>query len=370
MRRPTKEIYYHSGPLLRRSDVSLEAELSKPALPVEKLSRRDGEAIVTMTRDASVVRYRELYGFTYGDPTRVFRADAGRGLEIFIFGVPPERRLSLRAYHAGFFVKNGVPIGYVETLTLFERIEIGFNLYYTFRDGESAWLYAQMLRVFRQMLGVNVVSVDPYQIGLHNREAIDSGAFWFYRKLGFHSVRPDLARLTLAEEKKIKARPGYRTSPQVLKRLAAAPMIYEVSKSASPGAPGFAIPGDAASGQWDRFLVRHLGYAVQSSMVERFNGDAERFRREAVVHTEHALGMRAPDPGTHQHSSFENFALLLSLIPDVGTWPDDDKRGVATAIEAKMVEGDDLPESEYVRLLNASPRLRRHVLEVGSAGEH
>ena len=29
-------------------------------------------------------------------------------------------------------IKNGVPAGYVETLSLFERAEVGFNLYYTF----------------------------------------------------------------------------------------------------------------------------------------------------------------------------------------------------------------------------------------------
>ncbi len=355
MRRPTKDIFYHAGPLLRRSDVSLEAELSAPPLPVEKLSVREGQAVINLTRDASIVRYRELYGFTHGDPARVFRANAGRGLEIFVFGVPPERRLPLRAYHAGFFVKSGVPIGYVETLTLFERIEIGFNLYYTFRDGESAWLYAQMLRVFRQFLGVTCVSVDPYQIGLHNREAIDSGAFWFYRKLGFRSVRTELARLTAAEEKKIKAKPRYRTPPTTLKRLASGPMIYE--------APGM------RSGDWDRFLVRHLGYAVQRSMADKFSGDGGQMRREAVAETERALGMKAPNPGPPQHSSFENFALLLAQIPDLQNWPGDQKQRLAAVIEAKMAETDELPESEYVRLLNTSPRLRQRVIELGSGDE-
>src|SRR5581483_1650593 len=157
-------------------------------------------------------------------------------------------------YHAGFFCKNGVPIGYVETLSFFERIEIGFNLYYTFRDGESAWLYAQMLRSFHQLLGVSCVSVDPYQIGFHNREATDSGAFWFYRKLGFRPVRPELARLALAEEKKIAKHPGYRTSERRLRRLAQGPMVYESRGS--------------KTGEWDQFLMRHLGWTVQRRMAE------------------------------------------------------------------------------------------------------
>jgi hypothetical protein len=45
----------------------------------------------------------------------------------------------------------------------------------------------------RQLLGVEVFSLDPYQIGHENEEGIESGAFWFYRKLGFRPVRPELA---------------------------------------------------------------------------------------------------------------------------------------------------------------------------------
>src|ERR1035441_10252816 len=90
-------------------------------------------------------------------------------------------RLPLRAYHGGMFFKNGVPAGYVELLSLFERAEVGFNLYYTFREGESAWLYARILRLFNQVLGVKVFSVDPYQIGLENPAARASWGFLFIR---------------------------------------------------------------------------------------------------------------------------------------------------------------------------------------------
>ena len=88
------------------------------------------------------------------------------------------------------FFKNGVPIGYIECLTLFEHMEVGFNLYYTFREGETAWIYARLLRLFRQLLAVSCFAVDPYQVGHHNDEAIESGAFWFYRKLGFRPANP------------------------------------------------------------------------------------------------------------------------------------------------------------------------------------
>ena len=152
MRRPVKNVFYHSGPLIQRRDVSLVQELQGPPTRLERLTTRHGEAILDMAREASTIRYRELYGFTHGDPAKVFRADLGRGVEVFVTQLPPGVRLPLRAYHAAMFFKNGVPVGYFEGLSLFERMESGFNLYYTFREGETAWLYAKTLGIFRHLL--------------------------------------------------------------------------------------------------------------------------------------------------------------------------------------------------------------------------
>ncbi|HEV2448080.1 MAG TPA: hypothetical protein VGS58_19250 [Candidatus Sulfopaludibacter sp.] len=245
--RPGRFFYHHQA-LLRRSDVSLAAELASPPLPLEKLSRAQGEKILNLFRSTSAMRYRELHGFTYGDAAHLLRADLGRGVEFYVCGVPADHRLPLRAYHAGMYFKNAVPIGYIECLTFFERIEVGFNLYYTFREGETAWLYARLLRVFRQMLGVSSFAVDPYQLGLHNEEAIESGAFWFYRKLGFRPANARVTKLLETEEAKLRADPGYRTPAAILRRLSAGWMLYEM-----PGTR----PGD-----WDNFEIRRVAMAV------------------------------------------------------------------------------------------------------------
>jgi hypothetical protein len=243
--------FYHAGPLIRRADVSLDAELESPAFAIEKLNRAEGERMLDFARETSAMRYRELHGFTYGDPSHVVRADLGRGVEVFVSGVPPEHRLPLRAYHAGMFFKNGVPIGYIECLTLFEHIEVGFNLYYTFREGETAWLYARLLRLFHQLLSVTCFAVDPYQLGVHNEEAIESGAFWFYRKLGFRPANPQVAKLLQREESKLRADPGHRTSAGTLRRLAAGWMIYETPA--------------AQLGDWDHFETRRAAMALRES---------------------------------------------------------------------------------------------------------
>jgi hypothetical protein len=245
------QVFFHHGPLIRRADVSLGAELEAPAFAIDQLSRAEGEKMLDFARETSAMRYRELHGFTYGDPAHVIRAGLGRGVEVFVSGVPPAHRLPLRSYHAGMFFKNGVPIGYIECLTLFEHMEVGFNLYYTFRDGETAWLYARLLRLFRQLLGVTCFAVDPYQLGANNEEAIESGAFWFYRKLGFRPTSAGVAKLLQREESKLRANPAHRTSAGTLRRLAAGWMLY-------------ALPGKRA-GDWDRFETRRAAMALRQS---------------------------------------------------------------------------------------------------------
>ncbi len=222
-----EEIFYHDGPFLKRREVSLEAEFAAPKIKVTRLARP--QKILDLILDTSAVRYRELWGFTYPDK-RLYRADFGRGVDFYFFGVAPERRLPIREYHAGMFFKNGVPIGYFEGLSIEERMEAGFNLYYTFREGETAWLYAKILKIFRQQYGATCYSVDPYQLGHENEEAIESGAFWFYRKLGFRSASAELSSLIEREEARIARNREYRTSAPTLRKLAAAPMLYGCAK--------------------------------------------------------------------------------------------------------------------------------------------
>ena len=338
-RLPRAKLFYHRAPLVQRTEVSLTSELNAAPLPVRRLSRGDARRVLDLILDTSAVRYRELYGFTYPDDRHVLQAEMGRGVKTFFFGVPPERRLPVRAYHCGMFFKNGVPIGYVEMLSLCERAEMGFNIYYTFREGESVWLYAKTLRLCRQLLGVTCFSVDPYQIGHHNEEAIDSGAFWFYRKLGFRPVRPEAARLLEREEARLRSDPRYRTPRPTLRRLAAGCMIFE-------------LPGQQ-TGVWDRFEARNLGFATSREMARHFDGDAGKLSREATKRVSRLLQM----------DSTGDLAVVLSLIPDLGRWTPDQRAALAAIVRAK--HGPD--ERRYLRLTQRHERLRQALLTMGSS---
>ncbi|HSB80425.1 MAG TPA: hypothetical protein VLM91_16720 [Candidatus Methylomirabilis sp.] len=347
-RLPVRKIFYHREPLIRRTQVSLAKELESPPLRVQTLSRLEGERILDHGREGMAVRHRELYAFTHGDPAHVLKAEAGRGVEMFICGLLPQRRLPLRTYHGFLIFKNGVQVGYGDSVTFFERTELAFNHYYTFREGESAWLYARTMRLFRQVFGVTCFSVDPYQIGCQNEEAIESGAFWFYRKLGFRPLQPELARLVEVEEKKITAHPGYRTSARILRKISTGHIVYE-----APGTP---------QGAWDRFHIRSVGLAVQRRMARDFHGDANEIRGASIAAVSWALGLRPHRWSESERQALANLALALALIPDLGRWADNEKAALARIIRAKR--GAD--ELRYVRLLQGHARLREAILKLGS----
>lgn len=344
--------FYHGRPLIQRREISLMAELASPPIPVQRISPSAGEKILDMARETSAIRYRELHGFTYGDPRRVLKADCGRGTEVFVMGVPPEHRLPLRAYHAALIFKNGVPVAYFEGLSLFERLESGFNLYYTFREGETAWLYARILRLLRQLLGVTAFSIDPYQIGHQNEEGIESGAFWFYRKLGFRPVRPELRKLALAEEQKLAADPRRRTSAQTLRKLASGHMLFEI-----PNADQHARPGG-----WDRFEVRKVGLAVQRRLDYEFLSDPQTMRTQSVEFVKSKLKLRTSRWDDAELKALDDLGLVLAMVPSLEDWSSSEKQLAARIIQSKASRDEAL----YLRQMQRHARLRAAVIRLGS----
>src|SRR6266566_1148994 len=333
MKLPARKVFFHGAPLIQRREVSLVKELASPPIPIERLSRAAGEKILDLARETSAVRYRELHGFTFGDSHRVLKTTLGRGTEAFVFGVRPEHRLPLRAYHAALILKNGVPVAYFEGLSIFERLESGFNLYYTFREGETGWLFGRVLSLMRQLLGVTVISIDPYQAGHENEEGIESGAFWFYRKLGFRPVRPELMKLTLTEEQKIAAHGGYQTPARTLRKLAAGHLLFE-------------MPG-ASVGAWDRFQIRNVGLAVQRRMALEFAVDAQEIRADSTRFIKRVLDLETRRWSEPELRIFESFSLVLAMVPGITRWNATEKQLAARVISAKA-RGN---EALYLRLM-------------------
>ncbi len=335
---PSPEPFCSDEPLLARRDVSVAAELAAPSPPLARLSRRDGADLLDAARAAMAVRYRELPAFSAGDPSAVFRADVGRGVSIFVTGLARDARLPLRAGFGTLFARNGVLVGYGDLHAAFSRADVSFNVFYAFRDGESACLYARLLAVCRAVTGAAQLSVDPYQIGMGNEEAISSGAFWFYRKLGFRSSDAALERLAAREESRLALSPGRRTSPAFLRRLATAPLLYDV-------------PGETCALP-DTFRLRNLGLATARRMAASgLSPDA--FRTRAVRRVARALGLPPLDSPTR--AALEGLAPALALLDDLASWTPAEKRGLAALVRAKSAPD----ELRYARLASSTPRLAR-----------
>jgi hypothetical protein len=220
-------------------------------------------------------------------------------------------------------------------------------LYYTFRDGETAWLYARTLNVMHQFAGVTAFTLDPYQIGHENEEGIESGAFWFYRKLGFRPTQKALRQVVEAEEKKLARKPGYRTPAPTLRKIAAGHIVFELGTTQSA---------------WDGFQIRNVGLAVQKRLAEDFASHAGKMKAAAVKKIAQVLNIKYASLNQSEQRLFENFAYLFSLVQDLNQWTLSEKRLAAQIIQAKMRAS----ETQYLRLLQKHQRLRDTVIRLGS----
>jgi len=346
--RRVQQVFYHQQPLLTRRDVSLKDELARRPPQLVRLSRKQGEAIIDLIREVMLVRYRELYGTTLGDPRSVVRADVGRGVCIYLWNLPPERRLPLRAYIAGLTLKNGVPINYIEAIGIFVWMDMGFNTFYTFRGGEVAWTFAQVLRCLCALTGVKCISMYPYQLGHNNEEAIESGAFWFYRKLGFRPGRRELFQLAQREELRIARNHAYRSSVRTLRRLALGHVFYELTGS--------------QVGDWDLFSTRNIGLRVNQEIGRRFHGNIERFREATVARMARLLDTETPSKGSPMRAAFEDYSAVMSLVPNLRAWSTSEKRSLLNIVHARSGPA----EMRYLNLLQGHKKLREAMLKLGS----
>lgn len=205
----------------------LRTELQRPPQSVASPAPRDAAALLDLAREAMVTRGRDLDTFTWGNAQDVQLVDDGNGLAFAFIAAVPERRLPLAAAYGFLTLRNGVPIGYGQVDALLGGAEIAFNTFDTFRGGESAFIFARLLAATRALLGADAFSLEPYQLGHHNKEGIGSGAWWFYFKLGFRPHDPLQKRIVIRELAHMQRKPGHRSSTATLTRLARTHLYWE-----------------------------------------------------------------------------------------------------------------------------------------------
>ena len=210
---PVGKTYFHLD-LLKRIDSSIILQAALPS-PVQ-LNAIQKEKAIRVVKNAMVLTARETDPCTYMDENSFRMYHLERGISVAIFGMVSSRQMPLESYVGYTAFKNGFPVSYGGAWIFGERANFGINIFKPYRSGESAFIMAQLLRVYRHVFNLHYFEVEPYQYGLDNPDGIASGAFWFYYRFGFRPLDKKLKEVALREAEKISTRKGYRTSHRVL----------------------------------------------------------------------------------------------------------------------------------------------------------
>lgn len=338
---PPERVFFHENGLERRG-ASLAEALAGPLPSLRRAPRLLAQALIEAARVAMATRQRELHAFSHPNPDDVLLAEVGRGVRIALFGIQPGFRLPLEGYYAFLALKNGVPVAYGGGWELFGTLDFAINIFASFRQGESAFLAIQLLRVYRRIFGMRTVVVDRYQLGHESTEALRSGSFYFYHRLGFRPRDPDILRVLEAERAKIAGDPSYRSAIPVLKRLAG-DEVY------------LTLPGGHPEPE-KRLRATDVAALVARFIAREFAGDRPRAARESAARVRRALGVRSMAAWpTHERRAFEQLALVAALIPDLARWRASDRQALVAVMRAK----GGASEYQYARRLDGHRRLQR-----------
>ena len=341
-------VRFQSGPL-RTQRPKLPDAILEPPRAIVTVDRRRGRALIDLAREAMVTRKRDLDAFSYGDPDDVRLIDCGDGLVFACIGVVPERRLMLESVYAFLTLKNGVPIGYVLASGLFGSSEVAYNVFETYRGGEAGYIYGRVLAATRALFHADAFTVFPYQLGHDNDEALESGAWWFYQKLGF---RPrDRASLALMRRElaRMRARPGHRSGISVLRELATENVYYFMGP-----------PRDDVIGS---FPTGNVGLEVTRYLATRFGSDRAHAQATCAEDAATLCGVRSFSGWSRgERLWFERWSPLILALPGVAKWSRAERQALADVARAKGGSR----ESDYAARLDAHTRLRAALLRMAA----
>jgi hypothetical protein len=208
------------------------------------------------------------------------------------------------------------------------------------RGGESAWFFAQLLRLYRQRFGVDRFEAENYQLGHNNPDGLKSGAYWFYYRMGFRPVGRKDQLIAARESKKLVARKGHQVPLKVLKPLVEHGLELVITENRQ-------APIDTAA----------LTTAVQHHVVEHHGGDRPRAMRKSLERMGAVLPLGDLAKWTHdERTGLYLWALPLDLIPDLEKWSSRDRQRLVATIKAKGARSETRHQEhlkELQPLLNA-----------------
>jgi len=154
----------------------------------------------------------------------------------------------------------------------------------------------------------------------------------------------------LNEERKMATRPGYRSNANTLRKLARGSMIYELGSETEN------------SGDWDRFQIRNIGFAIARLMARKFGGDLNRMQIDSVKLLTRLLDVPGESWRGPELTALSHFAEMLTAVEDLPRWNQNEKQALVKIIRAKAA----VDEGSYLKLMQKHVRLRTAMIKLGS----
>lgn len=330
---------YRSEPMKARVSFA-KREICRELHDIEKQSTVEGQRILNVAMSSLAVRHRETVHFNLASPSDVYLAHVGKGISIAVTGLAPEHRYPLECTQGFLILSNGVPIGYGGASLLFNQANTGINIFDEYRGSEAAWLWVQVMRVFHAVSGCNRFVANPYQFGGDNSEALQSGAFWFYYRLGYRPVDSAIRELARQEYKKVREGDGYRSPVGVLKRLATCDMHC-------------VLPGARQSEFFDESWIESCSLLATQEIAKTGELSRKKALRAIARQTMKDLDLRSITSWSKdEQAAFVRFCPIVAAADPSG-WSQVEKKALVQLMRAKGGRS----EVDYARHLREHEKL-------------
>ncbi|MGI9272238.1 MAG: hypothetical protein ACR2QT_10715, partial [Woeseiaceae bacterium] len=333
------DVHYRSGRMRGRVSFA-KREICRRLSRIKRLSATEGQRFLNVAMSSLAVRHRETAHFNYANPGDVYLADVGKGVVIAVTGLAPEHRYPLECTQGFLILSNGVPVGYGGASVIFNQANAGINIFDEYRGSEAAWLWVQVMRVFHTLTGCTRFVANPYQFGGDNDEALQSGAFWFYYRLGYRPVNSAVKKLARQEFMKLKSRAGYRSPINILRRLATCDMHC-------------VLPGARQSEFFDESWIESCSLLATQEIAKTGELSRKKALRAISRQVMKDLGLRSLKSWSrNEQQAFVRFCPTIAAA-DPANWSTQEKKTLAQLARAKGAES----EVGYARCLRSHEKL-------------
>lgn len=311
--------YFHTSPLEKKINLQ---DIIKQKLPSPvKLLLKEKQQLIHSAKMTLFYLYRETEPFTNANDDDITLFHLDKGISIALFGSTNNKRYSLESYIGYLVLKNNIPASYGGGWIFGERSQFGINILESFRGGESSLIICELLRVYHQYFKATRFVVKPYQFGLHNSEAIKTGAFWFYYKLGFRPENSELSALAKKEEEEKLKNPAYKSEASTLRKYTKSNIALTLSDKTYPD-----------------FDSEVLSQKITNYINTQFDGNREKAITQCFKQLKEVLAINTKAWKTEDLDYAKQLSILFCSYPDSKKWMMENKRNIVLLIQLKSAK--------------------------------